>query len=106
MRNGKRPGRLGLLCPVPTTAMYGQKCLVIRWSEDRASVAQNLLSRISILNLVPKSSDRRRHQYSCGFERDEDTPEVSTQWVRYKTSPFSSPSTALSRLISKAPASL
>ncbi len=53
-----------------------------------------------------ESSHRRNHQYSCGCERDEDAPEVSTQGVRYKISPFSSPSTPLSRSISKVPASL
>jgi len=26
--------------------------------------------------------------YSCGFERDPDTPELHTQWVKNKINPF------------------
>jgi len=48
------------------------------------------LPHISILSCSSESSDRRHHQYSCGCERDEDVPEVQTEWVRNKTSLFSS----------------
>src|SRR5713226_2573727 len=37
----------------------------------------------------------RRHLCLCGFECGEDALEVHTQWVRNKTSPFSSPSMLL-----------
>ena len=45
---------------------------------------------ISFLNPAWEPSDVRHHLYSCGYERDEDALEVETQWVRNKTSPFSS----------------
>ena len=45
---------------------------------------------ISYLNPAWEPSDVRHHLYSCGYERDEDALEVETQWVRNKTSPFSS----------------
>ena len=64
------------------------------------------LAHISILNSTCESLCVRQRQYLYGFERDEDAPEVSTQWVRYKINPFSSPSTPLSRSISKVPALL
>ena len=54
-----------------------------------------LLAHISILNAISESSDRRHHQYLCGCEHDEEAPEVSTQWMRYKIRPFSYRSTAL-----------
>ena len=66
-------------------------------------ICGEVLPHISILNSTSESSDRRNHQYSCGCKRDEDVPEVSAQWVRYKVSPFSSPSTPLSRSISRFP---
>jgi hypothetical protein len=47
-----------------------------------------------------------QHQYSCGFERDEDALEGNTQWVRDKISHFNSCSTPLSRSISRVPGSL
>src|ERR1700693_4689081 len=53
------------------------------------------LPHISFLNLAWEPSDSRRHLYSCGFERDEDAPEVHTQWVKHKTSHFSYRSTLL-----------
>jgi len=54
-----------------------------------------VLAHISILNSTYEPSEARRHQYLCGFERDEDAPEVHTQWVRIKTVRFSSLSTPL-----------
>lgn len=63
-----------------------------------------VLTHISNLNHISESSDRPHHQYLCGCERDEGAPEVNTQWVRYKISPFSSPSIPHSRSISKVPA--
>ena len=48
------------------------------------------LFHISFLNPAWEPSDVRHHLYSCGYERDEDALEVETQWVRNKTSPFSS----------------
>ena len=48
------------------------------------------LIHISFLNPAWEPSDVRHHLYSCGYERDEDALEVETQWVRNKTSPFSS----------------
>ena len=48
------------------------------------------LLHISFLNPAWEPSDVRHHLYSCGYERDEDALEVETQWVRNKTSPFSS----------------
>ena len=49
-----------------------------------------VLVHISFLNPAWEPSDVRHHLYSCGYERDEDALEVETQWVRNKTSPFSS----------------
>ena len=49
-----------------------------------------ILIHISFLNPAWEPSDVRHHLYSCGYERDEDALEVETQWVRNKTSPFSS----------------
>ena len=69
-------------------------------------ICGEVLPHISILISTSESSDRRNYQYSCGCKRDEDVPGVSTQLVEYKISPFSSPSTALSRSISKVPALL
>ncbi|MGP8157660.1 MAG: cysteine-rich CWC family protein [Candidatus Acidiferrales bacterium] len=71
-----------------------------------AAAQSELQAHISIMNPTYESSDVRRHQYLCGRERDDDAREVNTQWVRCQNSPFSSPSTRLSRSISKAPASL
>src|SRR5437764_11587555 len=48
---------------------------------------------ISVFNCISESSDRYHHQYFCGSERDEDAPEISTQWVKHKINPSSSPST-------------
>ena len=53
------------------------------------------LPHISILNSTDEPFDARRHQYLCGFELDEHTPEVRTQWVKHKTVRFSSLSTPL-----------
>jgi hypothetical protein len=64
------------------------------------------LAHISILNRISESSDRRNHQYLCGCKCNDDAPEVNTQWVRNKISLFSSPSTLLSKSISRVPASL
>ena len=64
------------------------------------------LTRISDLNARSEPSDVRHHQYSCGCESDDDAPEVKTQWVIHKISPFSSPSTLRSGSISKVRASL
>ncbi len=61
----------------------------LRLTEGRAPEAPVLYAHISILSFTSESSDHRRHQYSCGCERDEDAPEVETQGVRYKISPFS-----------------
>jgi hypothetical protein len=63
------------------------------------------LTHISNLNHIPETSDRRRREYSCGFECDDDGPEANTPWVKAKTSPFSSLSTPLSGWISKVLAS-
>jgi hypothetical protein len=51
------------------------------------------LTHISILNFTYKPLGARFHLCLCGYERDEDALEVETQWVRNKTSHFSSPST-------------
>ncbi len=37
------------------------------------------LAHISILSCTSESSDRPGHQYSCGCERNDGAPEVSTQ---------------------------
>jgi hypothetical protein len=47
-------------------------------------------THISIMSPTSESSDRHNHQYSCGRKRDEDAPEVHTQWVKNKTILFSS----------------
>jgi hypothetical protein len=73
-------------------AQRGSHCLFLPKTENS--------SRISDLNSIPESSDRRFHQYSCGCESDDDAPEVDTQWVTGQASRFSSPSTPLSRSIS------
>ena len=56
-----------------------------------------LLARISDLNSISESSDRRFHQYSCGCESDGKALEVDTLWVKAQNSLFSSPSTLPSR---------
>src|SRR5262249_49967113 len=81
--------------------------LIESWDIDLATFGMEIvLTRISDLNSISESSDRGFHQYSCGCERDRDIPEVDTQWVKPQTGPFSSPSTPLSRSISKVCASL
>jgi hypothetical protein len=63
-------------------------------AEDRAlKEIESILPHISNLNHISESSDRPHHQHLCGCERDKDAPEVSTLWVRNKTSHFSSLST-------------
>jgi hypothetical protein len=52
-------------------------------------------THIPNLNHISESSHRRQHEYLCGCERDQDAPEVSTEWVGYKISPFISPSMPL-----------
>ena len=58
--------------------------------ESQLPVVERALVHISFLNPAWEPSDVRHHLYSCGYERDEDALEVETQWVRNKTSPFSS----------------
>jgi len=45
---------------------------------------------------MSEPSDRRNHQYLCGCERDNDAPEVNTQWVKYKNG-FLAPAKAVWR---------
>src|SRR5262249_12845156 len=70
-------------------------------TEESMVESRKDLTRISDLNSISEWSDRGFHQYSCGCERDRDIPEVDTQWVKPQTGPFRSPSTPLSRSISK-----
>jgi len=39
-------------------------------------------TQISVLSGDLESSDRRFHQYSCGRESDDCSPEVGTEWVK------------------------
>ena len=57
----------------------------------------NKWPQISDLKCISESSDRRFHQYSCGYESGDSSREVDTQWVKARNSPFSSPSMPLSR---------
>ena len=61
-----------------------------RYLRGRLSALDEVPVHISFLNPAWEPSDVRHHLYSCGYERDEDALEVETQWVRNKTSPFSS----------------
>ena len=40
------------------------------------------------MNCISESSGRRLHQYSCGCESDDISPEVDTQWVKAPNQPF------------------
>jgi serine/threonine protein kinase len=73
---------------------------------EKAFNGETVSARISDLNSILESSDHHFHQYLCGCESDDYAPEVDTLWVKAQTSRFSSPSTPLSRLISKVRASL
>jgi len=50
----------------------------------------NPLARISNMSLGYRIFADLRRLYSCGSQRAGDAPEVSTLWVRNKTSHFSS----------------
>src|SRR5258708_7906598 len=78
-----------------TVARDGAEGLELARLTPPAIVFIDILSHISFLNLAWEPSNSRRHLYSCGFERDEDAPEVHPQWVKHKTSHFSYRSTLL-----------
>ena len=49
-------------------------------------MAHLVFPQISNLNTTNEPSRAILHQYSCGFERDEDALEAHTQWVRNRIS--------------------
>jgi hypothetical protein len=61
--------------------------------KEKRDFCSKLLARISILKVARESSRAIRHLYLCGFERVHSVEEVHTQWVKNKSSPFSSLST-------------
>src|SRR5215470_510909 len=85
---------------------YVIQTLSVDWSKVDHLESKQMFPHISDLNSVVESSDRRFHQYPCGFESDDYAPEVNTQWVKAPNSLFSFPSTPLSRSSSKVRESL
>src|SRR5215813_6202992 len=61
---------------------YVIQTLSVDWSKVDHLESKQMFPHISDLNSVVESSDRRFHQYPCGFESDDYAPEVNTQWVK------------------------
>jgi len=83
---------LGLLSDAEAHALRGQFHFLVVFL-PRWELQDDLLTRISDLDISWQLCRIHERLYSCGFERNEDAPEAGTQWVRNKTSHFSFPST-------------